>query len=391
MVTKDELIPYEGREQAYVKHELLQAYLERFMMILGQHCPRVLYVDCFAGPWGSCADDFSDTSFGRAAQILRSCQERLAKQFGKKREFRALFLESDEAAFRRLKEFADRSSGNGITFEAWNCEFQQRVENVASWIGGDFAFVLIDPKGYSGLIEPAVLSPLLRKRNVEALINYMWQFISLAVGHLGNQAHRDNLLALFGDEVLEAADLSSIDREGVLLRLYRQKLVAGSCLSGPNRTRTVSFPIEYPGRTHTKYFLIHATHNDLGVIKFAEASREAAATQNSVRFIVQQYRKEQRTGVVDLFGDGETELLAGERELTSPWLQLLPSVGDEIVVDEAVVARMIEENDCFASELQRGAVRLIQQGVMQNLDMKRHRPKNIIHYEGRGERLRRVS
>lgn len=52
---------YKGREQSYFKHRLLEAYLERLFMIIGQHQPIICYVDCFAGPWSSQTDDLNDT------------------------------------------------------------------------------------------------------------------------------------------------------------------------------------------------------------------------------------------------------------------------------------------------------------------------------------------
>jgi len=42
---------YRGREQAYVKHQLLRTYLERLFMIIGQYQSCIRYVDCFSGPW----------------------------------------------------------------------------------------------------------------------------------------------------------------------------------------------------------------------------------------------------------------------------------------------------------------------------------------------------
>jgi len=42
---------YHGPEQAYIKHRLLKAYLERLFMIIGQHQSCIRYVDCFSGPW----------------------------------------------------------------------------------------------------------------------------------------------------------------------------------------------------------------------------------------------------------------------------------------------------------------------------------------------------
>lgn len=102
MINRNDLARYGGREQAFVKHDLLTAYLERFMMILGQRVPSVLYVDCFAGPWESLSDDYSDTSFGRAIQIIQACQQKLKNDFGRSPEFRVLFIEKDAEAFAKL-------------------------------------------------------------------------------------------------------------------------------------------------------------------------------------------------------------------------------------------------------------------------------------------------
>jgi three-Cys-motif partner protein len=389
MVSRSDLALYEGREQSFVKHELLTAYLERFMMILGQHFPRVLFVDCFAGPWMSQSTDFSDTSFGRAIQIIRGCQQKLETTFGRKPQFRALFVEKDPAAFAKLQRFAAEACTPRLEVVAWSGEFQDQVEKIARWIGPDFAFVLIDPKGYKEVIAPSTLAPLLSMRNVEALVNYMWQFLSLAVGHLDKSSHYQNLVAVFGEDVRSAPEAGAPDRESWLLDLYRRRLVAASKPTGEGRTRTVSFPIEYPGRTTTKYFLIHVTHNDVGVIKFAEASKDVAVTQNSVRFGLIQQNKERKTGIPDLFGESEIDLAIGQRELTEPWLELLPSVGCEVQVGEPEMARLIERYNCFIPELQKGLMALIKSGRIQNLDMQRQRSKNAVLYEKR-ERLRRV-
>lgn len=389
MVSRNDLTGYEGREQAFVKHELLTAYLERFMMILGQHFPSVLYVDCFAGPWESFADDYGDTSFGRAVQIIQGCQQKLKTDFGRSPEFRALFIEKDPRAFAKLKEFADKSCAPKLNVVAWHGEFQNKIADIASWIGSDFAFVLIDPKGYKEVIAPQTLAPLLKKRNVEALINYMWQFLSLAVGHLDKPAHLQNLIALFGEDVRNVPEPGAPNRESWLLDLYRNRLVQASAPTGDGRTRTVSFPVEYPGRTTTKYFLIHVTHNDVGVIKFSEASKAASAAQNSVRFSVMQQKKENKTGITDLFADSEIDVLIGDRELTEPWLGLMPVAGCEIQVGEPEIAQLIERYNCFIPELQKGLQALIKSGQVQNLDMKRQRPKNGVHYRNR-ERLKRL-
>jgi hypothetical protein len=60
----EDLTKYKGREQAYIKHTLLETYLYKLFMILGQHVQTISYVDCFAGPWQNNSDDLSDTSIG---------------------------------------------------------------------------------------------------------------------------------------------------------------------------------------------------------------------------------------------------------------------------------------------------------------------------------------
>jgi hypothetical protein len=70
---------YHGREQAFVKHQLLKTYLLRLFMIIGQHQNNIRYVDCFSGPWQEENDDLQDTSIGIALKIIQKCQEALRK------------------------------------------------------------------------------------------------------------------------------------------------------------------------------------------------------------------------------------------------------------------------------------------------------------------------
>jgi hypothetical protein len=70
---------YKGREQAYFKHGLLKAYLERLFMIVGQHHKTICYVDCFAGPWQEKGADLEDTSIAISLKIIRKCRDGLKK------------------------------------------------------------------------------------------------------------------------------------------------------------------------------------------------------------------------------------------------------------------------------------------------------------------------
>ena len=46
-----DLSAYEGREQAYIKHCLLEEYLPEWGYKVGSQWDSLVYVDGFAGPW----------------------------------------------------------------------------------------------------------------------------------------------------------------------------------------------------------------------------------------------------------------------------------------------------------------------------------------------------
>ena len=68
------LADYAGREQSYVKHVLLESYLEELVHKVASRYDHVAYVDGFAGPWLSANERFEDTSFGIALNALQSAK-----------------------------------------------------------------------------------------------------------------------------------------------------------------------------------------------------------------------------------------------------------------------------------------------------------------------------
>src|SRR5208337_640130 len=94
---------YHGREQAFVKHRLLEAYLQRLFMIIGLHQKSIRYVDCFSGPWQEGSAELKDTSIGISLKIIGKSREGL-KKMGKDVAFHALFIEKDKIAFKKLQD-----------------------------------------------------------------------------------------------------------------------------------------------------------------------------------------------------------------------------------------------------------------------------------------------
>jgi three-Cys-motif partner protein len=390
---REKLEPYSGREQASVKHFLLESYLERLIMITAsKKYDRIAYVDTFAGPWKSSREDLTDTSFAKAIEVMHGCRIKLAKQFHRSVSFRALFVERDPERFARLKTFADERSTAGIEIKAINEDFAESAESVARWIHADeMAFVLIDPTGWKDVIAPATLSPLLGKPNVEMLINVMWNFINLATGHINQE---QNLRNIFGEEFPALAAEGSISKGANWIHAYLNML-RNAAVNTPSvsRLRTAWFAVEFPSKNRVFYYLTYVTHHAKGMIVFLEESERALHFQRHMKFIVRQKRREADSGTADIFGDtlhaeqGQIDNSKSDARLL--WLGLLPSVGSEIYVDESRIADMAETCRCLISHLQSALRLLIEEGILENVHAERARPRNVVNYK-KGETIRRL-
>jgi hypothetical protein len=253
------------------------------------------------------------------------------------------------------------------------------------------AFVLIDPTGWKDVISPTTLSPLLGKPNVEMLINVMWNFINLATGHINQE---QNLKNVFGEEFAALAAEGSISEGANWMHAYLRRLrnAAGNARS-PARLRTAWFPVEFPSKDRVFYYLTYVTHHVKGMIVFLEESERTLRYQRQVKFVVNQKRREADTGMADIFGDTlhaeESPTWSSELGARSLWVEILPSVGSEAYIDESRIADMAETCGCLISRMQSALRRLIAEGVLENVDAGRPRPKNVVNYE-KGETIRRL-
>ena len=391
MSTKEELEPYMNREHALVKHKLFERYLKSFIMIIGRTRTNLSYIDAFAGPWKSAEPDFSDTSFGRSVDAIEGCSVRLARQTGRRPKFRSLFIESEDEAYQKLDAYANQISKPTATAEAWHAKFQDSVQLIADWIKpNEKAFVLIDPKAYNGLISPSVLAPLLKNPNVEVLINYMWHFITLAIGHTKtNQKHRENMIDLYGDDYEMLASLPIGEKERALVLEYAKRLqkVAGN--SDEQRLLVGRFPVEYAFRNGTKYYMVYATHSPRGLVAFSEASEKSLKDQYEIKFIASQQRREQVSSMSDLFDGHVPERITKDDGLEQPWIELLPSPRSEATIDVTVWSKMLEDCDCLPSQLQKGLGGLIKQGLVEVVGASSRRTTNFVHWKN-SEVVRRL-
>src|SRR5215467_13090295 len=97
---KIDLTNYEGgREQAFVKHYLLKKYLSRWGFKIGSSWDTLVFVDGFAGPWGTKDAEFADASFGIAIQAMKQAITGLREKRGRSVRGACIFVEKQPKAF----------------------------------------------------------------------------------------------------------------------------------------------------------------------------------------------------------------------------------------------------------------------------------------------------
>lgn len=165
---------YKGREQAYVKHFLLNEYLEAWAHKVGSHWTDLAYVDGFSGPWQNTGERFEDTSFGIALAALTQAKATWAR-FGKPRKVSAYLVEKDPAAYQRLQEV--RAHFPEVEIRTYEGSFIDQAPAILRDIPSRaFAFLFVDPKGWA--VDMKQIAPLLRRENSEVVFNFMFDFIN---------------------------------------------------------------------------------------------------------------------------------------------------------------------------------------------------------------------
>lgn len=376
---------YLSREHALVKHSILEAYLERLFMIVGQSFDVIQFVDCYSGPWQTKSDDLEDSSIGIAIKTMERCKEKLdLMRSGKKNpvEMRALFIEKDKGSFDVLSKFVSRRKEYSVVYlEAWNRDFVESIDDIVKWSGKSFTFFFIDPLGFKS-IGANTLSPLLVRPNSEFLINFMFDFINRFYDESDSEAlafMKELKIELFGDEEDE---LESIDcREDYITGRYRRRLKECSLVP----TWTARMRILDSTRERTKYSLIYLTHNPKGMAVFCEETEWGDRIQYLVRNLKKISVREEKSGVKDMFSSIIEEQIpdhdADAGRVASLADIVLRYFDGEVCCTEDLQASILEETDCSVKALQYTLKWLISKGELVNLSAKRARPKNPIHFD----------
>jgi len=381
---------YQNREQTYVKHRLLRAYLERLFMIIGQHQGLIRYVDCFSGPWNETEENLGDTSIGISMEIMVKCREGLRKM-GKDVKFQALFIEKDRHAFQRLETHLATCLAEGVTADARNGEFFELRQQILDWCGpNDFTFFFIDPKGWKKVVELHTLEPLLKRPNSEFLINFMYDFL---LRTHPQAAFQEDMQAIFG-ELPDTTNMEPEQKETFLVKLYRSRLKRIAPQRG-GLPRTAHVPILYPLKDRTLYHLVYLTRHAKGICVFMAESEKLQFVQRRVREHAKQANREKRSSQLELFQSSDliqTERRTSFREVKDYWLSRLSANAQQFGIDQ--LAEMIEETGWFESDLQVSFGELASQGIVANLDDHTHRRRRkFVHFDAehnKGEHLIRL-
>jgi len=377
---------YHGREQAFIKHELLKAYLEKLFLIVGMSSSRsgiteLCYVDCFAGPWSAANESLSDTSIGVSLRILDKCQKELSTR-NVRLQFRALYVEKDPPAFKKLEKFLSEHTPKGIASKALRGDFVSLRGDILRWCGPHaFAFFFIDPTGWKE-VSVETLRLLMQRRLSEFLITFMYDFVNRTASM---SEWKEDIAVLLGESV-EVDDLDPRQREKALLNAYRKNLKRE--FPSGLRARSAYVRVLDGKKERPKYHLVYLTGHPRGITEFMEISENIDLVQRQVRASARHADREVKTGMQDMFPDN-TPAADDDRvstaEVENYWRQYLSSGVRR--VDEKEFANLLEETDWFPGDFQRALKHLIEAGEIQNLDAPRVRPQHPLHWRKKGERL----
>lgn len=236
-------VEYHGRESTYLKHRVLTNYLQTWAHKLASRArfgpTRLWYVDCFAGPWRAAQQEQRDTSVFLGLEALRAAAGTWRNK-GHRVELGAIFVEKNSRSWAALKEFVEQNA-DGIEATTIHGEFGGAIGQINKLVGGDPAFLFVDPTGWKGAAMKYI-APLAEKEGRDVLINVMFNDINRFKDD-PREFLREQLREFFG---LTDRDIPPGLDEDSLFDLYRAQLrekcrlpfVADLAIPHPTHERT---------------------------------------------------------------------------------------------------------------------------------------------------------
>jgi hypothetical protein len=298
-----------------------------------------------------------------------------------------LYIEENLEAFNRLAAFLHGRSSTRVRAEALQGDFVSLREDALRWCGRDaFVFFFVDPKGWKE-VSVGTLRPLLTRPRSEFLINFQYDFVNRTVSMPEWKAD----MALLLGESVAVEGLAPAQRERQLVDTYRRNLASSIPSADAHHARSAYVRVLDPQKERPKYHLVYLTSHPRGIIEFMEISEKVDLVQKQVRASRKDQTRERKSGIRDIFGpESLVDAEAGHAEpgeVDQFWREYLAN--GPVSVGEGQFADILEQTNWFPGDLQSSLVRLIDAGVVRNLDAPRTRPKKPLHWE-KNERLQLV-
>lgn len=260
--------PYE--EQTKIKHDVFAAYFDQWVKILGK-AHKLNYIDCFAG----CGAYRKNGNIFYGSPVLAA---RIIKK--EQKDATLMMIDKKKKNLKNLEKIFEYQKLSDMTIVPVHEEFDKAVNELLdkkSNLAPTFFF--IDPFGFS--INYSTLKRIMKVEKSEIFLNFMFngvnRFLSLPM-------LEETTTRLFGtDKWKELVPLKGPEREKRIVNLFKNQL--------ENIAKFVlCFPIEFPKRDRTYYYLFHLTNYWLG----CSIMKSCFAGQNQGRMIYRGERSAQR-------------------------------------------------------------------------------------------------
>jgi three-Cys-motif partner protein len=297
-----ELHPYSGREQTQVKHFILSRYLERLAFKI-LSISELTYVDAFSGPWETKTQGFADSSFMNAIQVLMKAQTGIHQQFGACPRIRCFFSEENPESYLQLRTAVApyHKPDDGFEIRTFCGRFEDAITEIKEYVGNSFLLLFIDPTGWTGYSFEKI-TPLLKPRKCEVLINFMYAFIS-RFAHSDDEAIVNSLNPILGGPGWRARLDPSKPRGEAVEQLFRESLKSTGNFRFVISTRIDKATADFP-----HFYLTYGTKSADGLKAFRETEYAALRAQARARADAKERRREARSGTSDLFAGHQAKV-----------------------------------------------------------------------------------
>ena len=292
---------YFDREQTKAKHFILKRYLQALAFKVLRFSD-ITYVDGFSGPWKTKTEDFVDSSFMIAIDVLRDAQQKIGVQTGR-RKIRCFFSENNPQAYAKLTSAISpfNRPSEGFEIKTYYGEFESAISEIQTFIGQSFPLIFIDPTGWTGYSLNKI-GPLFDRPKCEVLINFMYDFVNRAAS-MSDEKTIASLNSILGGPDWEDRLDRNLPRGRAVEKLFRDNLT----LAG-NFHSVVSTKIDRPTADRPHFFIAYGTKSREGLKAFRETEYEALKANARDRAGAKERKREDRSGIANLFRDFDADV-----------------------------------------------------------------------------------